>query len=250
MNMNDDILVSIITVSHNSEKMIAKAIESVLNQTYSRIEYLIIDGASKDRTVEIAKSYISKFNEVEGKSLKIVSEPDEGMYDALNKGIKLAKGVLIGNINTDDWYEPNAVQEMVNLYHEKNYDLAWADLKIIKESGDIIKKAHIGKLWTTAGFCHPTMFARRNVLLEFPYACKQMDDDFDMVTRAYKAGKKIEVLNKTLANYVFGGMSTKKSLKQSFNRVMMKYHTYRRNNFSSLYMVYCVSVEIAKYILG
>ena len=163
--MMKDVKVTIITVAYNCADTIATAIESVLNQTYQNIEYLVIDGLSKDSTVEIAKEYIPKFAK-KGMEMKVVSEPDRGMYDALNKGISLATGELIGNINADDWYEPVAVEKMIELYKKEQYDLAWADLRIIKPSGNMIKKAHVGKLWTTTGFCHPTMFSKREVLLE------------------------------------------------------------------------------------
>ena len=112
-------LVTIITVSYNSEKTIAKTIESVLNQTYSDIEYIIVDGASKDGTVKISESFIEKFNEKEGRTLEIVSEPDKGMYDALNKGAKMATGEIVGQINADDWYEPDAVEKMVKFYKKR-----------------------------------------------------------------------------------------------------------------------------------
>ena len=247
--MMKDVKVTIITVAYNCADTIATAIESVLNQTYQNIEYLVIDGLSKDSTVEIAKKYIPKFAE-KGMEMKVVSEPDKGMYDALNKGISLATGELIGNINADDWYEPVAVEKMIELYKKEQYDLAWADLRIIKPSGNMIKKAHVGKLWTTTGFCHPTMFSKREVLLEIPYACEQMDDDFEMVLRANKAGKKIVTLNEVLANYRFGGMSTTKSIKDSMKRVKMKYATYKKHGYSSFYWFYCVAIETVKYILG
>lgn len=247
--MKNEIKVTIITVAYNCASTIATAIESVLNQTYQNIEYLVIDGASKDETVEIAEKYIPLFWE-KGMMMKVISEPDNGMYDALNKGVSMASGELIGNINADDWYEPIAVERMVELYKEKQYDLAWADLRIIKPSGNMIKKAHVGKLWTTAGFCHPTMFSKKEVLLEFPYACEQMDDDFEMILRAHKANKKIVTLNEVLANYRFGGMSTTKNIKKSAERVRMKYATYKKHGYSSFYWFYCVAIEAAKYILG
>lgn len=245
----NDIKVTIITVAYNSADTIANTIESVLNQTYHNIEYLVIDGMSKDRTAEIAREYVPKFF-AHGMCMKVISEPDQGMYDALNKGASLASGELVGNINADDWYEPIAVEKMVELYKKEDYDLAWADLRIIKASGNMIKKAHVGRLWTTAGFCHPTMFSKRKVLLELPYACEKMDDDFEMVLRANKAGKKIVTLDKVLANYRFGGMSTKKSLKDLVKRVKMKYDTYRKHGYSQLYWFYCVAMETVKFILG
>ena len=243
------LLVSIITVSYNSEKTIERTIESVLNQTYQNIEYIIVDGASKDHTVEIAEQYRNQF-EASGRIMTIISEREHGMYDALNKGASIAHGELVGQVNTDDWYEPGAVEKMVKFYEKENFDIAWANILIHKSSGNIVKKAKIGKLWTTAGFCHPAMYSKRTILLKYPYACRAMDDDFDMVTRAYRDGVKIRTLNEVISNYSFGGMSTEKSFKKMLFRIRMKYATYRRNGFSPLYWFCCVAIELAKYVLG
>ena len=245
----DKVKVTIITVCYNSEKTISDAIESVLNQTYKNIEYLVIDGLSKDSTAEIARKYIPIFEE-KGMKMKVISEPDQGMYDALNKGARLASGELIGNINSDDWYEPVAVEKMVRLYEQENYDFAWADLRIVKPGGDIIKRAHVGRLKTTSGFCHPTMFSKREALMELPYACEQMDDDYEMILRAFKKNKKIVTLNEVLANYRIGGMSTQKSIKNTTKRIQMKYATYRKHGYSRFYWFYCVLIESVKFILG
>ena len=87
-------------------------------------------------------------------------------------------------------------------------------------------------------------------MLEFPYACRQLDDDFDYATRVYKSGKKISVLNQVIANYSLGGISTKPSFKNMRARIKMKYATYRRYGFSKLYWFNCFFVEFAKFILG
>ena len=104
--MNNSPLISIITVSYNAVKTIEDTITSVLNQTYSNIEYIIIDGASTDGTLEVIKKYQDDIS-------IIVSEPDKGIYDAMNKGIERANGELIGIINADDWYEANAVERSI-----------------------------------------------------------------------------------------------------------------------------------------
>lgn len=243
-------LVTILSVAFNSEATIAKTIESVLHQTYDDIEYIIIDGASKDRTVEIAKSYLPIFENRKGRSLHIISEPDKGMYDGLNKGAKLANGELIGQINTDDWYEPDAVETMVKLYEKERYDAAWGSIRIIKPSGNMIKHAKLGKLWTTSHWCHPGMFSRRETLLEFPYSLETMYDDFDYITAVYQAGKKVVTIDQVISNFTFGGMSTQKSLKEVKRRVDITYGIYRKYGMSRLYWFQRWALEMVKYVLG
>ena len=97
--------ISIITPCLNSAKTIRQTIESVLNQTYQDIEYIIVDGASTDGTLEIIQEYEDQF---QGR-MQYVSEPDNGIYDAMNKGIRMSHGNVIGIINSDDFYEEDAV---------------------------------------------------------------------------------------------------------------------------------------------
>jgi len=243
-------LVTILSVSYNSEKTIAKTIEAVLYQTYDNIEYIIIDGNSKDNTVEVAKSYQERFDSTSGRSLTIISEPDNGMYDALNKGARKAHGVLVGQTNTDDWYEPDAVEYMVNLYQQNPYDIAWGSIRVIKPSGTMVKHARIGKLWTTSGWCHPAMFSKREILLEYPYICESMYDDFDFITAVYQAGKNITTVDYVISNFSFGGMSTKKDLKEVKKRVDILYKVYRRHGMSRFYYLQRWIVELAKYVMG
>lgn len=243
-------LVSIITVAYNSEKTIAKTIESVLDQTYSNIEYIIVDGASKDNTVKVAESFKEKFDAKEGRCLRIISEPDKGMYDALNKGAKMASGEVVGQINADDWYEPDAVEKMVDFYKKENYDVAWGNLRVHKPSGEMIKHAKIGKLWTTSGWCHPAMFSKRSILLEYPYALDNMYDDFEFITRVHLAKKNICTLDEIISNFNFGGMSTKKDLKETMKRVKLSYGIYKKHGMSRFYWFQRFAMEMAKYILG
>lgn len=244
-------LVTILTVAYNAEKTIARTIDAVLKQTYTEIEYIIIDGASTDKTLEIARGYQEIFDKTEGRILEIVSEPDKGMYDALNKGAKLAHGELVGQINADDWYEPDAVETMVNLYVEKKYDVAWGSIRIKKNNGDMIKHAHIGKLWTTSGWCHPGMFSRREILLEFPYALESMYDDFDYITGVYQAGKNIMTVDKVVSNFSFGkgGMSTRKGFHEIKRRVNITYGIYRKYGMSKFYWIYRLVYELVKYMV-
>lgn len=245
-------LVTVLSVSFNSGNTIRRTIESVLNQTYQNIEYIIIDGASKDNTIDVAKSYQRIFDETPGRSLTIISEPDRGMYDGLNKGAKLAHGEIVGQINTDDWYEPDAVETMAKLYEKEKYDAAWGSIRIRKKSGDMIKRAKIGKLWTTTHWCHPGMFSRRETLLEFPYALETMYDDFDYITAVHQTGKKIVTIDHVISNFTFGegGQSTKKSLSEVKRRVGVTYSIYKKYGMSRFYWLHRWAVELAKYIVG
>ena len=245
-------LVTVLSVAYNSEATIARTIESVLNQTYDNIEYIIIDGASTDKTAEIARSYQKAFDEREGRSLLVISEPDQGMYDALNKGAGLAHGELVGQINADDWYELDAVEAMVRLYESEKYDVAWGSIRIKKKSGDMIKHAKIGRFWTTSGWCHPGMFSKRDILLKFPYAMETMYDDFDYITAVHQAGKKIITIDKVVSNFTFGegGQSTKKSLAEVKRRVRVTYGIYKKYGMSKGYWFYRWVYEIVKYLVG
>ncbi len=109
----EDISVSIITVSFNSEKTIERTVKSVISQTYKNLEYIIVDGGSGDKTVDIIKGYSEKYD-----FISYTSEPDNGIYDAMNKGIERAGGEIIGIINSDDWYEENAVAIIVKSFLE------------------------------------------------------------------------------------------------------------------------------------
>ena len=242
-------LISVITVTLNSEKTVAKAIESVLNQTYDRVEYIIMDGGSTDSTVQIAEEYKERFA-AKGYELKIVSEPDRGMYDALNKGVALATGDIIGQINSDDWYEPIALETVANKFMDDPFDLFWSDLRILKKTGNIMKKARIRKVVSTKDWNHPTTFIRAEVYKNNPYSLISMYDDFELILRLRKQGVKMAVENKVLANFVFGGMSTQKDFKDTLRRIKLSCNNYKINGYGLPYFIDRVVIEMAKFILG
>ena len=110
-------LISIITVVFNSRECLAQTIESVIDQSYPNLEYIIVDGGSSDGTVEVIQQYQSYLS-------TWISESDRGIYDAMNKGIKLAQGELIGILNSGDLYAPNALQTVAQLYREHRHESA------------------------------------------------------------------------------------------------------------------------------
>ena len=243
--------VTVITICFNSEAVIKKTIESVLNQTYTDIEYIIIDGASKDKTVEIAESYKDTFAE-KGIDYKIFSEPDKGIYDAMNKGIAKATGELVGLINSGDFYEPIMIETAVKAYEEKPYDIFYGDINLIKDNGQIIvKKSKYDKLPTSRHWNHPTMVVRKAYYDEIgAYKCEGIHDDFEFFLRARKKNARITIKNVTLANFITGGTSNQKSFKQCKKRCKDRYKAYRDNGYGIWSWFECVGIEIAKFILS
>ena len=244
-------LVSVITICYNSEAVIRKTIESVLAQTWPGIEYLIIDGASKDNTVAVAREYEERFA-ARGISYQIFSEPDKGIYDAMNKGIRKASGGLIGLINSGDWYEPDAVETAAQAYEREHYDLFYADINLVRENGSIlVKHSRMDRFPTSRHWNHPTMFVTRETYDDLGlYRNEGIHDDFEFFLRARRAGKKITIVNKTIANFVTGGASNAKSFAKCKKRCLDRYRDYRLNGYSRLSMIECVAIEAAKYILS
>ena len=157
--------ISIITVSYNSEKFIESCINSLLSQSYKNVEYIIIDGASKDNTLNIIKKYSDQIS-------VIVSEPDQGIYDAMNKGIKIAKGDIIGFLHSDDLYANSEILRKVHdIFNiDETLEACYADLIYVKQFNisKIVRYFKSGKFIKglfQKGWCppHPTFFVRRSI---------------------------------------------------------------------------------------
>ena len=245
--------VSIITVAYNSEQSIVPTLESVLAQKNARvaIEYWIIDGASKDDTVAVAESYRARMEE-KGIDYHIISEPDGGIYDAMNKGIRLATGDVIGILNTDDWYEPETFFCVQQTFEEEKCDLMFGNIRIHKQDGSsFIKRARQRKFQTSRDWNHPTMFVKAELYKEHPFLNKGIHDDYGFYLKMRKLTTRIVTVDVVLANFKMGGASNQKNLKASIKRIKDRYrYCYRVNGYSRWYIIECVAIETAKYILG
>ncbi|MCC6181333.1 MAG: glycosyltransferase, partial [Bacteroidia bacterium] len=160
--------VSIITITYNSDATLKETMESVINQTYPNIEYIIVDGLSQDNTLSIVNNYKDKIS-------KVVSEKDKGLYDALNKGINLATGDLVGILHSDDFYtHPQVIEHVVKALQEDNADAVYADLYYVdrNDTSKIFRKWKSGhykhgmfyKGWMPP---HPTFFAKKSCYQKF-----------------------------------------------------------------------------------
>ncbi len=185
--------VSIITVCWNSEKYIQTALESVLNQTYGNIEYIIVDGGSTDHTLEIIKSYEKTFN---GR-LILISERDQGIYDAMNKGIALSSGDIIGILNSDDLYtSTNVIENIVNKFKHKNVDSLFSNLYYVNQddTNNIQRRWETGtqKLFKEGWHpAHPTLFVKKEIydrlgVFDLKY---RIAADFELMLRFFEKGE-------------------------------------------------------------
>lgn len=190
-----EIMISIITATYNSAETINDTIKSVLCQTNKDFEYIIVDGGSTDETIDIVKSYESEFS---GR-LKWVSEKDKGIYDAMNKGIKMASGDIIGILNSDDYYTSDDIlQTIADAFKCRNVDAIYGDIHFIKDGvPDKCVRYYSSRLfspfWLRFGFmpAHPSFYCKRDVfdksgLYRLDY---KIGSDYEMMVRLFRKHK-------------------------------------------------------------
>lgn len=212
-------LVTIITVSYNSVDSIERTIKSVITQSYKNIEYIIIDGASSDGTVDIIRKYGSHI-------AYWVSENDNGIYFAMNKGIRQSHGEYIGIINSDDWYEPDALQNVVNCFNE-NRDIDVVD-GIVRVFNGNLPQFLKGNYFENLAFempPHPTCFIKREIYLKLGLYDETYKSaaDYDFLLRCKLKGAKFLCLPHILANFQLGGMSSSLTSVTETVRIEKKY---------------------------
>lgn len=193
--MNKLPLISVITVAYNAVSTIEKTIQSVINQTYTNIEYIIIDGGSNDGTIDIIKEYNDKIS-------YWISEPDKGIYDAMNKGIKLATGEWINFMNCGDTFYSNTTIMDVFKIANKDSDIIYGDTLLLYELGNFIRLSSQPTPTNYMPFYHQSSFTRsslmKNSLFNLNFKiCADKKFFYDM----YNFNKTFEYVNIIVANY-------------------------------------------------
>ena len=211
-------IISIITVSYNSESTIRRTIESITNQTFQDFEYIIIDGGSSDGTNKIIEEYKS----ILGDKLIHVSEPDNGIYDAMNKGINLAKGKIVGIVNSDDWLAPNAFEIVEN--SSKDQDLSntifcgWMSFHYKDGREQLLKTSsrrfirHLKRY--SMGVNHPATFVPLDIYKRIGLfdTNLKISADLDFIIRCWKENVVFHFVDYALTNMSDGGVSNINSI--------------------------------------
>lgn len=214
--------VSIITPCLNSEKTIRQTIESVLKQTYKNIEYIIVDGGSTDNTLTIIREYLPLFR---GR-LKYISEKDKGIYDAMNKGIKMSRGQLIGIINSDDYYEFDAVKNAVSYYKPDGEQVIYGYMTIVRKNfpQKVFVQSH--EYLDEGMIAHSTCFVSRKVYRNYGLFKKKykIAADYELMLRLYKnTNVEFVQIPQILSNFRIGGISSTRKTQLEKRIVQLKY---------------------------
>jgi len=219
---------SIITVCYNAETELEDTIQSVITQTYRHVEYIIVDGASKDGTLAITDRYKERID-------RVVSEPDKGLYDAMNKGLRLATGDYVCFLNAGDcFHEDSTLQQMASTLTMTGLpDVLYGETELVDKEGHFVRMRRLSapETLTWRSFkqgmlvCHQAFFAKR--ALAEPYDLQyRFSADFDWCIRIMKKAKHLHNTHLTVIDYLEEGMTTKNrraSLMERF-RIMTKHY--------------------------
>lgn len=196
-------LVTVVTVTYNVQDLLEETILSVLGQTYSRIEYIIIDGGSTDNTVDIIKKYEEKIS-------YWISEPDEGIYFAMNKAIEKATGEWINFMNAgDNFVDSTTVQKVMESVDEET-ELIYGD----HICDGVIGSVKDRKITRLMPCCHQSLFVKTALMKQNPYnTFYQISSDYDFVLKMYQSGKKFQYIEEPISNYLRNGFSDQNQIR-------------------------------------
>ncbi len=245
--------ISIITITYNSAASISDAIDSVLSQTYNSIEYIIVDGNSKDETVKIVKSYGNKIS-------KFVSEPDKGIYDALNKGISMATGDIVGFMHSDDIFaNKNIIQHVADGFASNQTDSLYGDLQYVYKDDT----SKVLRYWKSGEFSlkqlklgwmppHPTLYIKRWVYEKYGGFNIDMgiSADYDSMLRflgKYKIST--QYLPEVMVKMRMGGASNR-SIKNIIQKSTEDWHAIKRNEFGNIFTLMFKNLRKVTQFLG
>jgi len=237
-------LISIVTVVYNGEEFLEETILSVIHQSYDNVEYILIDGGSTDGTLDIIKKYEDKIS-------YWVSEKDEGIYDAMNKGLKVVTGKYISILNADDYYEKDALSSSVKMIEKEKSDYNIANVKFVGSKNIVRPIYPLMKEYVYQEMPYPHVSA---VIASYVYKQVGLFDtslkiagDHDMAVRIHMAGYKTTYLDKIIAHLEEGGISNSINSNKEYLRVAIK-HGKNKVVANSVFMKQLLSILLSKIL--
>ena len=242
-------IITVITVIFNGKPFVRTTFDSVLNQSYPNVEYIVIDGGSTDGTLELLQEYDNKVD-------LWISEPDKGIYDAMNKGIDLSTGDWINFMNVGDRFASPDVLDKFCDHERHGVDIVYGDALIQYENFEKPFKTHpLTEIWKYSPFCHQASFARAKLLNEYKLDTNfTIGADHDFFYRAYKAGKKFSYLP-TVVCYFDGrqGMTKRRiiqAIKDKRTAALRYEYSLRKAIYFRFFLLYIRSSVLIKKLLG
>ena len=228
--------ISIITITYNSAATLPRALESVRSQTYGDIEHIIVDGASTDGTKELIINYQLSIINYQSPKVRWISEPDNGIYNALNKGIAMATGDVIGFLHSDDvLYSPDSIGQIAAAFESSGADVVYGDLeyrhgdKVVRRwRSNAFRRGDLKYGWMPP---HPTVYVRREVYRQVgPYdEWFRISADYDMILRIFTAGYKTRYIPQVLVAMETGGASNRDA-KARLSKTQEDYFVLKKNH--------------------
>lgn len=231
--MSNNVKLSIVTAVYNDEKYLRRCIKSVKKQGYDNIEYIVIDGGSTDGSINVVEQYEEVVD-------YWISEPDDGVYDAMNKGIRRATGDVIGLLNADDYYEEHTAQTVAETYEKNPQSIIVGAMNRILPDGStytlrrkLSQRVLDSEIYYRTPVNHPATFVPASVydrIGQFDTDIK-ISSDYDLICRAYQADVPFVFVDRVLSNMQAGGMSS--GTNNAFLRAQELYEIRRKNNLVS-----------------
>ncbi len=239
---NNKLKISVVTVSYNAAETIEETIQSVVNQTYDNIEYIIIDGGSTDGTLDIIKKYADRL-------AYWVSEPDNGIYDAMNKGIAVASGDYINFMNAGDKFINSKIVDLLSKQIVESDDVIYGNWKIDDYSNKIRYPRNLNNMKFGSCLCHQSTFTKTSLLKLRGYDTSyRIAADYEKACSLYTQGYKFKYINEVIADYSIDGVSDIQTMLSLYEAKIIS-NKYFTSDFTNIYFLYSKSKAKMKALL-
>jgi glycosyltransferase involved in cell wall biosynthesis len=239
-------LITIITPVYNSIGCLERTLQSVINQTYKNIEFIVVDGASNDGSIEVINNYKDKIT-------IFLSEPDKGAYDAINKGFKLAKGEWVNVMNAGDYFINEKIIENMIQFLSSDVDLIYGDTENRILNNKVVSALPInqlGEYWKKCRICAQSLFIRTNIAQKYLFDLRYpIQSYYDFMLKCIRDGYRFYKVDFVVASYMGGGMSDTKPVRETISRWKISLNYYGHFIVHSHFIFRVIRTWLSYYFL-